>query len=668
MSPGEGCPEPATRPAPGTARRPGIADVARGFQLFLGRELENVAVAGVHIASAPDLWDLVEAIWNSPEARHRRLAEALAVIRSAHAQDAPVTSASVQELDDLYRVTCDRWHRNGLGQRHKWLSRGELRFNERSVRSNLALALERGQAEWAGLLGMLERLGWRPESQPAVTVLGVEAFRLLGAGPQAASRLVAIELLEADVARGHRAEQLAQGRAERLLHLGEARGDLPEADLFYSLSALQYAPPPVILDMLRRCLGAVRPGGCAVFQLPASLYDYDFDVAAHLSAEDAGRADFHCVAQADILALLAGQGFRLLEVIPDERASIFGLSYTYVAAKTVLGNLPASGAGPAAALSDGDPGARAGTGPVETGPADIGSAEWLVQLLYHAVLGREADAQGLAHYANMIWDGYLDHRTLTSLLVGAPEYRQGAGAPSAFADHVERDVAGGSLLVPADPAAPGEGEPWALPAFLDHCRPGSVVLDLGAGRGLFSLPAAKRVEDGGCVYAVAPDPSDWRLLVHNIARNRLENVELLPIAPSPALDGSETRAPAASDRAPRVPLDLLLPFLRGVDVLRVDAANVEALALRGAIELIRRDRPVIFLEYAPRRADPRSGPQMARLLKVLGTIGYGTEILHRDQPRQLVDPDRAVETIEGAWKACARAGGTHLDLCLRPTR
>ncbi|RIA46303.1 FkbM family methyltransferase [Hephaestia caeni] len=681
---------PELQPRADHPRRPGILDVRRGFQLFLGRELESVAVAGVHIANAPDVWDLVEAIWGSPEARNRRLAESLRIVRSAHDFVSPECNASARQLDDLYRSTFDRWRQHGLGKYHRELSRDEVRFGARSDRWNLEHSLERGKTEWADLQRMLGRLGWRGGSAEAVTVVGVEAFRMLGAGRQTASQLVAIEMLERDVARGHRAEELAQAQAAQLTCLADLPGDLPATALLYAVSSLQYAPPPVIIDLLRRCLGSVTIGGCAVVQLPAYLHGYSFDIVAYLSGDDETVwREFHCIPQAEILSLFAGKGFRLLEVIPDEKASIFGFSYTYVAERIGAGTRLLVSTGTAEQGYAPDAGSHKIRKPVEgTDLGDLDAfivSEWIVQLLYRSLLGRDADSEGLAHYANMIRHGALHDQTLTANLIGSPEYQQASGAIAA--GHVEVESHGCRLLMPAEPVPKHGNEPWALPYMLDECRPGSVVLDLAAGRGLFSIPAAKHVRPEGRVYAIEPCPLNCQIIAHNITLNQLDNVELLPIelasllgderaGRSSAIGGSvldDAGSAAFSDSssrdaAPVISLDRLRPLLRKVDVIKVNATDGEYRASLGAIELIRGDRPTIFLEYAHLLQDGLSETLATEVLKLFAELGYGFEILHREQPRQLVGSGHVVQTIHQASKAWVRAGGSLLQLCLRPLK
>lgn len=318
-------------------------------------------------------------------------------------------------------------------------------------------------------------------------------------------------------------------------------------------------------------------------------------------------------------------------------------------------------------------------------------AEAIVRLLYRALLGREADPIGLSHYADMVRNGAIDEPTLASILIGSPEYRKAADVRSALAGHVQVQSRGCTFLIPEDPVLTAElqaqegYEPWVLPYFLDLCRPGLTVLDVGASIGAFSLPAALKVGASGCVYAVEASPFNCRMLAQSIALNHLENIELLPFGVSDtlghatmtrqlhtnnnALDTGRPTTPSdllSHDIVPLVPLDLMRPRLRKIDILKLDIEGMEYRACRGAIDLIAADRPLVFLEYSPRLQQQLSNASGRELLGLFADLGYVFEILHRDRPRSLVSDANPAEAIEQFWRDHVRTGGSHLDLCLHP--
>lgn len=324
-------------------RRPTLLDVAQAYRLFLGRELENAITAGIHIGNSKDIWDLIAIVSGSPEARRRNAYDAVVGMQTLHEQSSPRVHATSDELADLRRITFEAWSRRGLGRYCQSLRRSEQHFAARSVRWNVEKALERGRAEAQHLFATLGRLNWTPPVEMTIVALGIEAFRMLAAADQTGSRFVGVEMLESDMAPAQRAATMIASADTRFVPISDYCRDFQQADIFYSVSALQYAPPPLMFDILRQYLRNVTPGGIAAFQVPGYLHDYDFECAAYLSGKGRDAAgELHCVAQSQILSLLWEEGFRPREIVPDGRVEGFGLSYFFICEKmkASLGSAP----------------------------------------------------------------------------------------------------------------------------------------------------------------------------------------------------------------------------------------------------------------------------------------------------------------------------------------
>jgi FkbM family methyltransferase len=230
-------------------------------------------------------------------------------------------------------------------------------------------------------------------------------------------------------------------------------------------------------------------------------------------------------------------------------------------------------------------------------------------------------------------------------------------------------------------------EPWALPYFLELCRPGMSVVDIGASWGAYALPAAQRVGPEGRVWAVEASAQNCRTLTRSAGASGVDNLTILPFGASDALgcrpmprqpvtDNNNAiawdAAPAPGelddyDLVPMMPLDLIRAQFGAVALVKMDIEGMEYRAARGALELLREQRPVVFCEYSPTFQQQGSGVDGAALLRLFADLGYSFEILHRAGPREPVVTADAIERVEAAWRAHVADGiGTHLDLCLKP--
>src|SRR5262245_20929132 len=169
-------------------------------------------------------------------------------------------------------------------------------------------------------------------------------------------------------------------------------------------------------------------------------------------------------------------------------------------------------------------------------------------------------------------------------------------------------------------------------AFLDKVlHPGMTFVDVGANDGYYTLFAARRVGSTGRVVAVEPSSRERVNLKHNITRNRLGNVAVVPAALGSACgvadlhlaqgkhSGHNTLGKFAhdgvlADRLQRVDVETLdkvvtalgLPL---IDFVKIDVEGAEASVIHGAHHVLCTMRPIILLEINDRalRAQDTSG-------------------------------------------------------------
>jgi FkbM family methyltransferase len=315
--------------------------------------------------------------------------------------------------------------------------------------------------------------------------------------------------------------------------------------------------------------------------------------------------------------------------------------------------------------------------------------ETQVTQLYRTLLQREPDSGGLRDYATALRLKRLSFTDLVLTFVDSEEFGSLTGRRR---PETRVSAYGCQFVLPmgitADEIGSETYEPWVIPYFLETCRPGMTVLDIGASWGAFALPAARRVGETGRVWAIEVSTWNCQVLARSARASGLDNLEILPLAVSDRLgselmqhqtvtnnncitSGLEIAADQIKsyDVVPIVPLDLLAPALGPVHVVKMDIEGMEHRTVRGGLDFFRAQRPIVFLEYSPQFQRDRSGADGRDLLNLFLDLGYRVEILHRKRPRETVptaDREGVLTHIDRTWRDhCEQDHGTHLDLCLR---
>jgi FkbM family methyltransferase len=197
-----------------------------------------------------------------------------------------------------------------------------------------------------------------------------------------------------------------------------------------------------------------------------------------------------------------------------------------------------------------------------------------------------------------------------------------------------------------------EGRFWDrhLKAAFDEVPAGSLVVDVGANLGWFTVYAAKR----GCrVVAFEPCQAVLELLDKNIALNQVEDLvrverlalydsrarmartpELLEMYESDSFDPSTCKncgalmlIPEAAGAYEARTLDSF--GLEGVALLKTDAQGCDLAILRGAVETIKRSHPVICYESF---RNPQDKAERERSFQeLLASLGYETEVAYESE-------------------------------------
>ena len=152
----------------------------------------------------------------------------------------------------------------------------------------------------------------------------------------------------------------------------------------------------------------------------------------------------------------------------------------------------------------------------------------------------------------------------------------------------------------------GTFEADKVAAFKSEIRRESIIFDLGANAGVYTLLAASRAT-AGHVYSFEPLERNLEFLRRHIELNRFTNCTVIPAAvhsssgwaqlaegPTPEMAALAT---GGSFRVKTVALDELRQSatLPAPDLIKMDIEGNELEALHGATRLLEIDRPVIYV-------------------------------------------------------------------------
>jgi FkbM family methyltransferase len=175
-------------------------------------------------------------------------------------------------------------------------------------------------------------------------------------------------------------------------------------------------------------------------------------------------------------------------------------------------------------------------------------------------------------------------------------------------------------------------------------RPGSVMVDVGANIGTFTLLAASL---GATCYSFEASPAVCAALRRNIALNKFGNITVRECAVSDHAGEASfflyedvgknnscgqsaffRRGPGREIKVPLETLDTALSDLDRVDFIKTDVEGADFLVLRGANAILERFHPALAIEATEELAS-KLGGSVAEILDLLFGHGYQVHSLSR---------------------------------------
>lgn len=176
--------------------------------------------------------------------------------------------------------------------------------------------------------------------------------------------------------------------------------------------------------------------------------------------------------------------------------------------------------------------------------------------------------------------------------------------------------------------------------WLRACRDKKVIFDIGAHIGLYSIPASAIVHKEGVIYAFEPSSANRAYLERHKSFNNANNITVLPFLvgekPLETVNFYENRDADAMNSIfvrknrrlynevsrQQVSLDdfctarALVP-----EIVKIDVEGAELKVLRGAGNIFKKHRPVVFLSIHPRTLQLLNQP-LQEVLEAIDGLSY----------------------------------------------
>ena len=163
-------------------------------------------------------------------------------------------------------------------------------------------------------------------------------------------------------------------------------------------------------------------------------------------------------------------------------------------------------------------------------------------------------------------------------------------------------------------------------ACIEHAKGMNTVFDIGAHIGLVALPLAKSINPNGMVFAFEPASSNRKFLNDHIDANSITNIDVVSdlvgessnqaveFFESTGDSGMNTMADTGRRRGyeqttvNQITLDEFCSSRRLTpQLIKIDTEGAELNILRGATEVLKLHRPIIFLSVHPRHITELGG-------------------------------------------------------------
>ena len=289
------------------------------YRMILGREPESEDVIQAHMQKN-SLSSLREIFFRCPEFIRTKARSSntqlpfMALDLPKNEIEAEATEAQLAEC--LVKIKT-AWSHLGITRPHFSVLTNR-QFLPENLDDNLDEFWATGEAE----VVRVERMLARHDVTPLSTKICVEYGCGVGRVTMGLAKRFA-QVHSYDISRSHLS--LAEQRAQEVrvsncrFHLCSENllDPLEPCDFYYSKIVFQHNPPPIILQLIKNALRALKPDGIAIFQVPTYRIGYHYFINEWLATDHALDMQMHCLPQQVIFPVIVDENCVPLEVRED---------------------------------------------------------------------------------------------------------------------------------------------------------------------------------------------------------------------------------------------------------------------------------------------------------------------------------------------------------------
>lgn len=202
-------------------------------------------------------------------------------------------------------------------------------------------------------------------------------------------------------------------------------------------------------------------------------------------------------------------------------------------------------------------------------------------------------------------------------------------------------------------------EPIETEFFCRQVKKNSVVIDIGANIGYYTLIAARSVGENGKVFSFEPNPVNFSILRKNIALNGYKNVEAVPMAVSNFTgktklylsedNSGDHRIYDSHDGRQYLEIktialdDYFEDSSLSINLVKIDAQGCEYAIFQGAANLFKKNDVKVIVEFWPVGLK-MFGTEPEEFLNLLSE--YGFHIFKLEMTKRKIEPIKNSELLK----------------------